>query len=422
MTRLVVMVSRSAVTPGDLLVGVEWCEEVLFVGESSEYVDSIAYLLEDAGRFIPFDGDEDVLTERIRAFEPDGIVTFSEHMLPLTARVAEEVGLPFHTPGTVASLRDKGAQRERLRVAGVEELRARAFSAASDWPGVLEEVGLPLVLKPSQGEGSRDTHLVTDASRGAEIIVELVTGEREFIAEEYLVGRACAPFGDYISVESIVRNGHITHLGATGKLPLLPPFRETGQFHPCGLPALEEEAVLDLATAAAQALGVTEGVLHTEIKLTADGPRVIEVNGRIGGYIHELYSRVWATDVVELVTRAACDAPWELPAAPQKGVHFQHTSQPHPHATRFLGVDNARAVSRMAGVTGYRRLAQPGSTLPTDHRTHDLDLLSGWAPSHDRMLALLDECRGTLAFEFESPDGLLRATGRELVAAVGSHG
>ncbi|MFF9011041.1 acetyl-CoA carboxylase biotin carboxylase subunit family protein [Streptomyces goshikiensis] len=421
MTRLVVVVARSAVTPGDLLVGVEWCDEVLFVGEQSDYVDSIAYLLENAGSFVPIEDDEEALTRRIGAFAPDGIVTFSEHMLPLTARIAERLSLRFHTPDTVIGLRDKTVQRERLRSAGTEEMRARTFSAASDWPTVLEHVGLPLVLKPRRGEGSRDTHLVTGAAQGTRLVTELLAESsrpgREFIAEEYLVGCASGPFGDYVSVESIVCDGRMTHLGVTGKLPLLPPFRETGQFYPSGLPIADEKAVLDLASAAAAALGVTHGVLHTEIKLAADGPRVIEVNGRIGGYIHELYSRAWATDIVELVTRAACGAAWELPAIPQTGVHFQHTSQPHPQAVRFLGVEGSRTVARMAGIRGYRRLARPDSELPGDSRTHDLDLLSGWAPSHDAMLALLDECRRLLVFRFDSPGGVLRTTGQELATS-----
>ncbi|MEU9147280.1 ATP-grasp domain-containing protein [Streptomyces sp. NPDC048349] len=424
MTRLAVVVARSAVTPGDLLVGVEWCDEVLFVGEQSDYVDSIAYLLENAGSLVLIDEDEEALTRRVAAFAPDGIVTFSEHMLPLAARIAERLSLRFHTPDTVIGLRDKTVQRERLRAAGADDLRVKPFSTVSEWPSVLEHVGLPLVLKPSRGEGSRDTHLVTDAARGTQLVTELLTGTlvpgREFIAEEYLVGRASGPFGDYVSVESIVCDGRMVHLGVTGKLPLLVPFRETGQFYPSGLHAADERAVLDLVEAAAAALGVTQGVLHTEIKLTAAGPRVIEVNGRIGGYIHELYSRVWATDMVELVTLAACGAAWELPDLPQEGVHFQHTSQPHPQAVRFLGVDGSRTVTRMAGVSGYRRLARPGSELPSDSRTHDLDLLSGWALSHDAMLTLLDECRRLLVFEFASPAGALRCTGQELFSASGA--
>lgn len=412
------MVSRSAVTPGDLLMGVEWCDDVLFVGEPSEYVDSISYLLEDAGRFLPLDGDEDALTERIRAFGPDGIVTFSEHLLPVTSRIAGRLGLRFHTPDTVLGLRDKAVQRDRLRAAGVDEVRVKALGDASQWSAVLQHVGLPLVLKPSSGEGSRDTHLVVDADYGLQLVTRLMAGaERTFVAEEYLVGRSSGAFGDYVSVESIVSRGRITHLGVTGKLPLLPPFRETGQFYPCGLPDADEGAALELAARAAAALGVTEGVLHTEIKLTADGPRLIEVNGRIGGYIHELYARAWETNIVELITRAACGAAWELPTAPQEGVHFQHTSQPHPMATHFLGVDGSRAVARMDGIVGYRRLAQPGSELPSDSRTHDLDLLSGWSPSHDGMLDLLDACRRALAFRFDSPEGLLLATGLELVSS-----
>lgn len=46
--------------------------------------------------------------------------------------------------------------------------------------------------------------------------------------------------------------------------------------------------VLELAGAALRALGITDGVTHVEIELTSDGPRLIEVNGRMGGYVHAL--------------------------------------------------------------------------------------------------------------------------------------
>ena len=46
--------------------------------------------------------------------------------------------------------------------------------------------------------------------------------------------------------------------------------------------------MLDIASMAIKALGVRVGFLHTEIKLTPDGPRIIEVNGRLGGSVAEM--------------------------------------------------------------------------------------------------------------------------------------
>jgi hypothetical protein len=85
-----------------------------------------------------------------------------------------------------------------------------------------------------------------------------------------------------VSVESIVREGVIEHFMVTGRFPFAPPFRETGLFLPSDLGLAERDSVTSLATAAAAAMKVRHGFLHTEIKMTPAGPRIVQVNGRLG--------------------------------------------------------------------------------------------------------------------------------------------
>lgn len=135
-----------------------------------------------------------------------------------------------------------------------------------------------------------------DREIGRKLICDLVgqaasTGpEPALIVEEYLPGRDDQPLGDYVAVECAV-DGGVVALAVTGKLRLLPPFRETGQFWPARLPADEREEIIDLAVAALEALDVRTGLAHVEIKLTPAGPRVIEVNGRLGGLQVDLAQR-----------------------------------------------------------------------------------------------------------------------------------
>ena len=60
-----------------------------------------------------------------------------------------------------------------------------------------------------------------------------------------------------------------------------------------------------MASAAIEALDVHSGCLHTEIKLTPEGPRVIEVNGRIGGGVPEMLYRAAGVKIVELTLQLA---------------------------------------------------------------------------------------------------------------------
>lgn len=110
-------------------------------------------------------------------------------------------------------------------------------------------------------------------------------------------GRVSVPYGDIISVESIVSNGDVSHVGVTGRLPTALPFRSVGQFRPSQLKPEEEEVSCTLAGNAIRALGVISGIVHAELKLTPLGPRVIEVNGRLGDirliYIEEPQALTW---------------------------------------------------------------------------------------------------------------------------------
>ena len=99
-------------------------------------------------------------------------------------------------------------------------------------------------------------------------------------------------------------------VAVTGRMPLAEPFRETGAFLPCVLDSSEQRDVAQMAVIAARALGVRCGCLHTEIKLTGDGPRIIEVNGRVaGGGIADLVAAVKGIDMYESAVRSALSKP-----------------------------------------------------------------------------------------------------------------
>ena len=59
-----------------------------------------------------------------------------------------------------------------------------------------------------------------------------------------------------------------------------------------------------------QAFGFRRGVLHVEGKCTSHGPRIIEVNARMGGTrIHQMVEAVWGVDLIEAQLRSCLDQP-----------------------------------------------------------------------------------------------------------------
>jgi hypothetical protein len=108
-----------------------------------------------------------------------------------------------------------------------------------------------------------------------------------------------------VSIESVARNGDIHHVTVTGRFPFIEPFRETGSFLPSNVSTVERRSIEALASAAVEALGIRDGIVHSEVKMTPSGPWIVEVNGRLGGGISNLMSRVGGPPLVRWALRLA---------------------------------------------------------------------------------------------------------------------
>lgn len=336
--------------------------------------------------------------DRIAHARPDGILALHDSLLAWTADVAAHLALPFHAPATARRLSDKRAQRAALAAAGIAIPRSLPVPPAGDEAGLralLADAPFPAVLKPRVSDSSRNTMLVGDR---AELLEALEDVERHAPAdraalqlEEYLRDRPGAPTGDafaeYVSVEAVARDGAVTPLAVTGRFPLAPPFRETGLFIPAALPAGETAAVLDLARDAALALGVEQGCLHTEIKLTPDGPRVIEVNGRIGGNVCEMLRDAAGVELMPIALRLAVGLPVDVaPLPPTTGVAFALLRQLAREHDRLTAVEGLDALRELPGVDRVTLNRAPGAGVDWRAGTDEaIFTVEGLAADHDAL-------------------------------------
>jgi len=275
------------------------CELLWIVDSSQPEVTSMSRLLNRFGPTIDVAGlSYDEIASTVAQRNPQGILGLADDVLRFTAEIAARLGLAYSTPETALRLTDKFAQRAALANGGLVVPKSWIISEADSdatRAKMEEEVSFPAVFKPRRGEASRDTLPVGSLSELRALVKQFCSGEgpvREFVLEEYIpdspAAVAGAGFAGYVSVESIVSDGRISHLAINGRMPPAFPFRETGFFIPSALDATQQAAVLEVASQAAAAIGVRLGCLHTEIKLTPSGPVVIEVNGRIGGGVPEM--------------------------------------------------------------------------------------------------------------------------------------
>ena len=77
-----------------------------------------------------------------------------------------------------------------------------------------------------------------------------------------------------------------------------------------GAAAAEQSLTDELVVETVQAFGLHRGVVHVEGKCTSRGPRIIEVNARMGGgRIHQIVEAVWGVDLIEEHLRSCLDLP-----------------------------------------------------------------------------------------------------------------
>jgi len=361
--RLAVAYDAESSSPIEIITAVGELCDLIWVVDSSQSLGPMSALLPRLGTMVDLAGlaPEDAVAAVARA-TPGGIVAFTDSRLPTASMIAAGLGLRFNRPEVTRLFLDKHEQRSALREAGVvvPEFVAIPPRASPEAISALAgAVAFPAVLKPVRGSGSRDTYHVDSADRLVQILAtalaEPAGAGEEYLLEEYLPDLetgAQPAFGDYVSVESVVAGAAPRHLAVTGKFPLEAPYRETGNFMPSLLAPDAEAAVTALAGQALAALGVECGCFHTEIKLTPAGPRIIEVNARVGGGgIEDIFVMSYGESLRRVAALAALGLP--VPSdivSRHDGIAYQLFVQPPVTAYRLTRIDGLGEVGGLAGV------------------------------------------------------------------------
>jgi biotin carboxylase len=256
----------------------------------AEYITG--HLQVDAGA-----SDDDVIEEvrKVHRRLPfDGLMTFKDLCVELTARLATTLDLPFITPDRAVKVRDKLAMRRAIREIGLITPRFQEVTLA-DAEQVIEDISFPCVLKPKRGYSSIDIFkLETEADIGKAI--ETIRASKMpggFLVEEYIEG-------DELSVESLAHDGKVHHHGLVRKFKTPEPY-----FEELGHSTADEghAAIFETVRRLITGLGLDVTATHTELKLSPRGPVIIEIGSRLAGdFIPRLF------EVGKGVSPALCQA------------------------------------------------------------------------------------------------------------------
>lgn len=285
----------------------------------------------------------DIARARTESF---AVLTYEETRVESAAELATALGLRTSPRAAVNACRDKYLGRQALKERGVPQAESIAVTDLAQAQEAAERIGYPVVVKPRALSASCGVTFVPgpqqleEAYREAGRIWfdEVPRSEAPILVEEFLDGPE-------ISVEALCRDGQVTALFVARKeLGYAPGFEEVGHTVRADDPLLHDETLLKVLQDAHTAVGLTDTVTHTELRLTAAGPKVVEINARIGGdripYLGGLVTGMeiglvaadLAADVVPDIPRTTGSAtalrPLPLPGAgPEARVHRDRRGQ-----------------------------------------------------------------------------------------------
>jgi biotin carboxylase len=378
------------------------------VGAPGSEDAGIDRLLRRLGTVVDITGlDLDQAATTLAESHPEGIVAFVDDCIETAAGLAARLGLRYHTPDVARALVDKRLQRAALHRAGVPGPDFWTVSAGlshRDRSRLADRVPYPIVLKPAEGSGSRGIRLASTPDELLTLLEPDDTGI-DCLLEEYLHDDPAHDqrFASYLSVESVVSAGHISHAATTGRFPLADPFRETGNFIPAVVDHAHHRAVLAMAEAAVTALGIVDSIVHTEIKLTPAGPRLIEVNGRLGGRPPFVLGSASPVNLFEVACRIAAGTPVEFEhQVVCAGVGFWLMFQPPMSARQVVAIDGLDEVRSVGGVDSAVVNRAPGTEVDWQEGTDsNVVTVRGRVGDHDALAETIESIQRMVTIRYD---------------------
>lgn len=356
--------------------------------------------------------DVEALTSCIESLDRrskvDAVLTFSDFYIAIVAEVASRLGFRFLGLDPARTCRNKFLTRKALRGAGLPTPDFWLVSSDEEAHRLAAQAPFPCVVKPPADSSSFGVRVVQDAGeltaqcQALRALPRNVRGQEldgTVLVESYLDGP------EY-SVETVTLwDGTVRVIGVTDKHLSPPPyFVEMGHDFPSALPPERSARVAAAAVRALEAVRFDFGPAHTEIRWTAAGPVVIEINPRLaGGMIPELVRYATGIDLLNALLDLLLARHLDL--APDRdevaGIRFLTASR----RGRLTGLDGIEEAGRLPAVREVVLTRQKGTPVqPSENAYHRLGYVLASGPDRRQVLADLERAAAILRIEVEEEE------------------
>lgn len=204
--------------------------------------------------------------------------------------------------------------------------------------------------------------------------------------------------GPEVSVEAMTVNGETTVITITDKVTTPPPFFvEIGHSEPSALPQDIKDHIVEITKATTKAMGLKNCPSHTEMKLTKDGPKIVETAARLGGdfITSRLVPLSTGVDMVGNSILLATGAGVNLEKKWNKGAAICFIQG---HAGTLQNIEIDETLSKTPGIEEIVFYKQPGEKIHNTESSNDrLGHVIATAPSAGEALELAREVCGRIA-------------------------
>lgn len=278
----------------------------------------------------------------------DGIMTLASDMpMQTVAVVAEKLGLVGVSKETALKATNKAFMRDALQGCNVP---IPVYHRVSDYPEFVKAVdnimnnGYKCIVKPADNSGSRGVDLLKNRTpenlQRAYDYSKTFSRTGELVVEEYMEGPE-------VSVETLSIDGNCHVIQITDKITTgAPYFVEMGHSQPSMLSEKIKEEIAEVAKAANKALGIMDGPSHTEIKVTKDGPKIVELGARLGGdnITTHLVPLSTGVNMVECCIRIALGEVPDITAKYNKAAAIRYFKTSCGTVKNIIGIHDAELV------------------------------------------------------------------------------